>query len=196
MLCLAALFAMGVMGRPGIVRVYVPLMSLLLVAPLMVGKYEKGVRQWMAKLMLFLACIGHAYLLLPAALVYKQLSQQAQGDVHGLPAGLIVSWANSFPFVFAFPVLANDLSARNIMFYGLDSFTQAPFSVASTEQTAGRGMVEQLRTTAGIPIMASPRRLEMLRIYCEERLNGQLRVIIAYQAPSLTVQQVQCEASE
>jgi hypothetical protein len=196
MLCLAALFAMGVMGRPGIVRVYVPLMSLLLVAPLMVGKYEKGVRQWMAKLTLFFACMGHAYLLLPAALVYKQLSQQAQGDVHGLPAGPIVSWANSFPFVLAFPVLANDLSARNIIFYGLDSFTHAPFSVASTEQTASRGMIERLQTASGIPVIATPRKFEMLRIYCRERLNGQLRGVITYQTSWLMVQQVRCEAGE
>ena len=140
-----------------------------------VGKYGEGTRQWMAALTLFAACIGNAYLLMPSALVYKQWSQQVQSDIHGLPAGPIVSWADSFPFEFAFPVLANDLNSRNIRFYGLDSFTLAPFSVASTEQKAGRGMLERLRTATGISIIASPKRLEMLRIYCREHLNGQLR---------------------
>jgi hypothetical protein len=196
MLCLAALFAIGIMGRPGIVRVYVPIVSLLLVAPVIVGKYSEGARQWLAELILFVACIGHAYLLLPSALVYKQLSQQVQSDIRGLPAGPIVSWADSFPFEFALPVLANDLGSRNIKFYGLDSFTLAPFSVAHTEQTAGRGMLELLRTAAGIPIVASPKRIEMLRIYCREHLNGRLRGFTTYQTRSLTVQQVQCEAAE
>jgi hypothetical protein len=196
MLCLAALFAMGVMGRPGIVRVYVPIVSLLLIAPMIAGKYHVGARPWMAKLTLLVACIGHAYLLLPSALVSKQWSQQVQSDIHGLHAGTIVSWADSFPFELAFPVLANNLNFPNIRFYGLDSFTHAPFSVANTEQTAGRGMIERLRTATGIPVIASPKRLEMLRIYCREHLNGQLRGYATYQTRSLTVQQVRCDAGE
>ena len=196
MLCLVALFVMGVMGRPSILRVYVPLVSLLLVAPLLVGKYREGTRQWMATLMLFVACVGNAYLLMPSSLVFKHWTEQVQQDAHGLSAGPIVSWANSFPFVYAFPVLANDHNSRNIMFYGLDSFTHAPFSVASAEQTAGRGMLERLRTEAGIPIIASPKKLEMLRIYCGERLNGQLQEVITYQTSWIMVQQVRCAAGK
>jgi hypothetical protein len=196
MLCLAALFAMGVMGRPGILRVYVPLMSLLLVAPLVVGKYNVGARQRMASLTFFVACVGNAYLFMPAALLSKQWTKQVQSDIHGLPTKPIVSWGGDFPFELAFPVLANNLNSRNIKFYALDSFTQAPFSVASTEQTAGRGMLDRLRTETGIPIVASPKRIQMLRIYCKEHLNGQLHTNIAYQTRSLTVQQVRCEAGE
>jgi hypothetical protein len=195
-LCMAALFSMGVMGRPGIVRVYVPIVSLLLVAPVIVGQYSVGARQWLAELILFVACIGHAYLLLPSALVYKQLSQQVQSDIRGLPDVPIVSWADSFPFEFAFPALDNDLNSRNIRFFGLDSFTHAPYSVASTEQTAGRGMLELLRTAAGIPIVATPKKLEMLSIYCAERLSGQLGVVKMYQTRSLTVQQVRCNVDK
>ena len=193
-LCMAALFAMGVMGRPGILRVYVPLMSLLLLAPLVLGQVKQGVRQRMVTLTLVAACVGSAYLFIPAALVSKHWTQQVQSDIHGLPAGPVVSWAQSFPYELAFPVLANDLDSRNIRFYGLDSFTQAPFSVANAEQTAGRGMLERLRTAAGIPIVATPKRLETLRIYCREHLNGQLQLITAYQTRSFTVQQVRCDA--
>jgi hypothetical protein len=195
-LCLIAFFAMGVMGRPGALRVYIPVVSLLLIAPLMAGKCRGHVCQWMAALTLLVACVGNAYLLMPMALSSKQWAQQVQHDIHGLPSGPIVSWGEDFPYELAFPVLANDLSSRNIRLYGLDSFTQAPFSVASTEQKAGRGMLERLRSATGIPIIASPKRIEMLRIYCREHLNGQLRGIITYQARSLTVQQVRCEAGE
>lgn len=196
LLCLVALFAMGVMGRPGQLRVYVPLVSLLLVAPLVLGKCKEGVRQWVATLTLFVACVGNAYLLMPMALVSKQWTHQVQSDIHGLPAGPIFSWGADFPFELAFPVLANDLNSRNIKWYGLNGFTHAPFSVANSEQTAGRGMLERLRTAAGIPIIATQGELGMLHTYCRERLNGQLRVIIAYRTRSLTVQQVRCEADK
>jgi hypothetical protein len=192
MLFLAALFAMGVMGRPGQLRVYIPVVSLLLIAPLVVGMYKEGVRRWIATLTLLVACVGNAYLLIPQALVFKQWTHQVQSDIHGLPAVPIVSWAGKFPFVSAFPVLANDLNSRNIKLYGLDSFTHAPFSVANTEQTTGRGMLERLQTETGVPIIASPKLLELLRIYCSERFKVQLQGFSAYKSRSLTVQQVRC----
>jgi hypothetical protein len=195
-LCLAALFAMGIMGRPGALRVYIPLVSLLLVAPVVAGMIREGNRRWMPTLMLLLACVGNAYLLSSAAALSKQRTQQAQNDIHGLPSGPIVSWGEDFPFELGFPVLANDLYSRNIRLYGLDSFTHAPFSVASSEQKAGHGMIERLQTATGIPIVASPKRIEMLRIYCEERLNSQLHIITAYRTRSLTVQQVRCETGK
>ncbi len=194
--CLAAIFVIGVMGRPGILRVYVPLMSLLLAAPLIFGQVQYKIRRWIAVLTLCATCAGNAYLVMPDAWAAKQWTQQVQNDMQGLPVGPIVSWGENFQFESAFPVLANDPDTRKIRFYGLDSLTPAPFSVASAEQQAGRGMLEKLRTTSGIPIIASPERIEMLRIYCGEHLNGQLHSIIAYQTPSLTVQQIQCEASQ
>jgi hypothetical protein len=196
-LCLAALFAMGVIGRPGILRVYVPLISLLLVAPLMMGQVRYGIRRWIAALTLVAACIGNAFFLIPDALQTKKLIQQAQQDIHGLPPGPIVIWGGmGFPYEFAFPLLANDLNSRNTMLYGLDSFTHAPFSVASSEQMAGRGMLERLRTATGISIIATQSELEMLRTYCWERLNGQLHGAITYQTSSLTVQQLWCMAGQ
>lgn len=192
-LCLAALFAIGVMGRPGQLRIYVPLMSLLLVAPLVVGKCKEGIRQWVVALTLFAACVGNAYLLIPQALAYKQQIQQVQKDLHDLPAGPIVNWGSSFPYESAFPVLANDLNARAIRFDIFDAFTQAPFSVTNAEQMAGSGMLTRLRTAAGITLIATPTEVERLSIYCRERLNGQLHGKLTHQTIGFTVWQVRCE---
>jgi hypothetical protein len=196
MLFLAALFAMGVMGRPGQLQVYIPVVSLLLVAPFVVGMYREGVRQWIATLTLLVACVGNAYLLIPEALVSKQWIHQVQSDIHGLHSGTIVSWGGDLPFELAFPVLSNDLNSRNIRFYELNSFTNAPFSVAHTEQKTGRGMLERLKSKVGIPVIASPKRIELLRIYCKEHLNGHLHGFVTYQTRSLTVRQVRCEVGE
>jgi hypothetical protein len=39
-LCVAAIFVIGVSGRPGIIRVYVPLVCLLTIAPFLVGRFS------------------------------------------------------------------------------------------------------------------------------------------------------------
>ena len=193
-LCLAALFAIGMMGRPGVLRIYVPILGLLLVAPLALEKHKKTILRWMVPLMLFVASAGTAYMLAQDSWRFRQATQAVQNTLIGMPAGPIVSWANSFPFLLAFPVLANDPNSRNIRLYGLDSFTLAPFSVAYTEQIAGRGMLKRLRTAEGTPIIALPKLMNMLSIYCNEHLNGRLRGFIAYRTPSFSVQQVRCEA--
>jgi hypothetical protein len=197
-LCLTALFAMGIMGRPGIVRVYAPLVSLLLTAPFLHEKNKGRVPLWLATLTLFIACVWNAYLLIPEKLASQRWLQQIQTDALGLPVEPIVSWewGGDVEFESIFPLLANNLDTRKLKFYGLDSFNHAPFSVANTEQIAGRGFSERLRTTAGIPIVALPNHLKMINIYCREHFNGQLHRFIKYQARSLQVQQIRCEANE
>lgn len=194
--CLVALFALGVMGRPGILRIYVPLLDLLLIAPIMLGKFRADAKRWVVTLTLFAACVGSAYALIPEALESKKLTQQAQADIHDFPLGPVVTWAFSYPFYFTFPVLDNDPNARNILFYGLDSFTHAPFSVAAAEQKAGRGMIQRLHTAEGVPIIAFDFFIDNLQIYCNERLNGQLRGFITHQTSGVPVRQVRCEADE
>ncbi len=193
MLCLAALFAIGIMGRPGVLRVYVPLISLLFAAPLVLGKCKEGIRQKITALILFAACIGNAYVLIPQALESKQEMQQAQKDIHSLGAGFFVSWGSAFPFESAYPVLSNDIDSRNIRLYALNTVTLAPFSVATAEQAAGRGMVERLRTGTGIPIILSNEQIGLLRVYCMERLNSQLRILNGYDTPLLSAYQIRCE---
>jgi hypothetical protein len=192
-LCLAALFVIGVMGRPGISRIYAPLLSLLIIAPLIIGECKVRLRQWLAGVTLFVGCIGNAYLFIPHALASKQWVQQVKKDISGLPNETMVTWGQSFPFELVFPLFAHDLNTRNIKFYGLDFFTHAPFSIASREQTAERGILRRLQTAGGVPILASPNQIGKLRIYCNEHLNGRLYEMPRYQTSWLVLRQVRCE---
>ncbi|MBI3481174.1 MAG: hypothetical protein HY016_12610 [Nitrosomonadales bacterium] len=99
LLCFAALFAMGILGRPGIVRVYIPLMSLLLVTPIMLGLANHSARRWLVTLTLFVACAGNAYVLIPHAFLTKQRMQAVQNDIRGLPSGPIISWGGKRDFI-------------------------------------------------------------------------------------------------
>ncbi len=191
---LAALFALGAAGRPGILRVYVPLVSLLLVMPLAIGR-ASGVKRWTAALAVLAACAGNAYLLVPEAIASKHMARQAQRDVASLPAEPIVAWGGEFPYEFALQVLSTDPRQRDIRLYALDALTLAPYSVGSAEEIAGTGLVDRLRSPAGLSIIAPQRKIDMLAIFCREHLNGQFREIATYKRPSLTMRQVRCGAA-
>jgi len=196
-LSVAALFALGVAGRPAVVRVYVPLASLLRVAPLVVGEDGGVFRRWVAILTLAVAWVGNAYGLLPQARESAQQVREFQRDIRGVPPQTIVNWANSVRHELVFPVLARDPRIRAIRLYDVSAFTFAPFSVATAERAAGRGVIERLRTGEGIPMFTPYGYMwEWLRIYCGERLNGQLEGMFTYKSPSLYVQQVRCVAAE
>lgn len=68
--------------------------------------------------------------------------------------------------------------------------------MANTEQKAGRGMIQRLQTEAGVAIILVPKQLELLRMYCGERLKRQLRGMTTYLAAGLAVQQIRCATGE
>jgi len=194
-LCLAALFVMGVMGRPGVLRVYIPLMTLLVLAPLVAKQVTAGVRRRLSAVILFFACVGNFYVLVPEALPSAQLVQQVKADLKSLPTRSIVAWGAGFPFEFAFPILGNNSALHDFRLYALGVLTHAPFSVHVAEQKAGHGMIDRLRTAEGVSVIASQPHINLLRNYCNEHLKGELREIAIRQTSSLTVRQVRCGVS-
>ena len=132
-------------------------------------------------------------MLFPESLFGEQGVKETQMEASALPSETIVSWAASFAYEGAFPVLSNDHNLRSIRFYGLDAFTFAPFSVATAERKAGREMIHRLQTAEGLPIIAFDSYLNMLRIYCEER-NGQFEKLTSEVSP--LIRQVRCLTSK
>jgi hypothetical protein len=191
-LCLVAVFAIGALGKPGAVRVYVPLVALLLVAPLMLGLRGSTTQRVVVTCTLLVGCLFNLYRLVPEALASTRKIQQVQADVEQLPEGPILIWGASFPFEYAFPPLREIKSARAPKIYGLGVFTLAPFSVGSSEYTAGRGLVQRLQSPEGMPTIALQNNVEMLRKYCLERLGKHLTETSTRETPSFTIRQLRC----
>jgi hypothetical protein len=103
-----------------------------------------------------------------------------------------VAWGATFPYEYLFPVLARHDNARRISLYGLGVFTLAPFSVASKEERAGYGLMVRLSSASGVPIVASPERIEMLGRYCKERLGRDLVVLKSQATQTFTVRTMRC----
>ncbi len=200
-LCAAALFTIGVIGRPGVLRVYIPVLSLLLVAPLIVEFVKLGYKKHALILVMLVACGINIYLVTSTVRSTSQWTQQVQQSLRTFPNKPIVIWGAGygistnpgFPFVFAYPVLATNLGSLNFQLYTLNTFTLAPYSVATSMQKAGQGMLENLQSKMGIQIMAGSKKIEALGNYCKENLNGRLLELVTKQT-ALPIKVLRCEA--
>jgi NADH:ubiquinone oxidoreductase subunit 3 (subunit A) len=193
-LCLGTFFCLGFLGRPGILRVYVPVISLMLVMPL-AGIAFKIAKQKILAFALFIVYVFSGFLLVPEALAARQEIQKARVNFKLLPHETIVVWGADFPFESAFPLLSKDADALAPKFYGLGAFTLAPFSVAFAEDKSGRGLIERLRSSSGVPIIGDAN-TELLRRYCSEHFDGQLRAVDMQGTPSLKMYSLACESKQ
>ena len=158
-LCLAALFTIGLFGRPGILHVYVPLVTLLLVAPLhgwpawhrptrlaACTLSRRLLRQWLCKL-------------IPrGSRSLRRKIRQAQQDILLLPQEPIVIWGGGFPFEYSIPAfMGGRRCARATHLWAGSSVTLAPFSVASVEEADRGDNRDACGPTAGVPFMCIAR---------------------------------------
>lgn len=179
-LCIAAIFALGVLGRPGVLRVYIPVISLLLIAPLLVtgtgyGVRGTGILRWrLVQGAIVVAALFNAAAVFSESRAAQLVSQQIREELQGFPDATVVVWGSAFPFEAAYPVLGQKENAVMYKIYGLGVFTLAPFSVAHAEEMVGRGMVDRLVSDHGIPILGADHLFGFLNTYCDEHWSGVL----------------------
>ncbi len=173
-LFLIAVFTIGFMGRPSILRIYVPLLSLLLIAPLLTTELrtQKNFLKVIMILGLLIASAAKAYVLIPESLAAEKSMKISQQEIKNLPIKFIFNWEDSFPYEYG--ALSNNQNSRNIKIYSLDSFAPAPFSIANAEQAAGRGLLVLLQEGEEIPFALNSGQFNLLQTYCLEHLNKQL----------------------
>lgn len=176
-LCIAAVSALGFMGRPGVLRVYVPLVSLLLIAPFIGCKSQvrcqTTLRRWLEISLLFLAAIASALPVFSESKASLSISEQVRVELGSFPRHPVVVWGDSFPFEAAYPVLGTPPTVKDLQLYGLGVFTLSPFSVPYAEARAGRSMTIQLLFTNGVDII-SRSQIPLLETYCIEHHQGTL----------------------
>lgn len=201
LLFLGASFTTGVLGRPGILRIYIPLLSLLVAFSLFqffgahhnLRRTHQRLHQSAMVVILLMACTWNFMILLPEQASSQTKIQRVQADLSYFPHESVVSWGAEFPFEFAYPVLSNPFTFRNIQLYPLGVFTHAPFSISYQQQQSGNGMIERLRQPNGVLVMSSPEQTEMLRRYCEESFEGNFKIKVEQENRSIKIQRLNCE---
>ena len=175
-LCIAAVFALGFIGRPGVLRVYYPLVSMLLIASFIDSKLQdtghRTWRRWVETGLLFLAAIAGTTAVFAESKQSQLISEQVRAELENFPQHPVIVWGDAFPFEAAYPVLRIPAQVKSFQLYGLGVFTLAPFSVPYREALLGRGMVPSLLSESGADIFSNGSPIGLLEAYCIERHHG------------------------
>lgn len=194
-LCIVAVFVLGLLGRPGVLRVYQPLVFLLLIAPVLRHSSQE-ITVWCHRLrtgVIFVAAIANMSVVFSESKMSQASSEQIRQGLVDFPRYPVVIWGGVFPFEAVYPVLGASSAAMSYQLYGLGVFTLAPFSVATAEQKVGRGMTDLLVGESGLSIIANKQRFGYLNTYCRERLHGDLKEISIQEYGQIQVSQRRCE---
>jgi hypothetical protein len=181
-LCLGALFTLGLMGRPGVTRVYVPLVGLLLLAPFL----DDGgalldstkLRRWTVIGVVLVASFVNALTVLGNSRGLRSWSEDVRAGLGHFPIDGVVVWGGNFPYEAVYPVLGSSPNFRNLHMYLLDDFTLAPYSVATAERISGRGFLDQLVDGRGVAVVVNDYGAALLETYCRDNLHGGFDVVV------------------
>jgi len=172
---ITAITAIGYLGRPGVIHVYIPLLSLLLLAPLARTHLRPRYDALLA-VALGIVALVNVQGVLAQSQALNATDSQTRERVSGIE-GPVVVWGDNFPFEAVYSVLGASERAMNYQLYGLGVSTLAPFAVARSESLAGRGLVDRMTSPEGVPIFANSVLIGMLATYCREHFDGRLETI-------------------
>lgn len=192
LLCMTAVFLLGLLGRPGVLRVYVPLLALLAIAPLLAGPPAgHGRRRGTLAIAVLAACVN-SWLVATNWQAIARTDDQARQALASLPQGPIVVWGDRFPFEAAYRPLGGSAEHGRYRLYSLGAFTLVPHTVAREEALAGRGLIRQLQQPEGVIIIADESHLKLLDRYCRERLHGQPAQLQVWRSEALAASRQRC----
>ncbi len=189
-LCVSAIFTLGFLGRPSVLRVYVPIVALLLIVPFFTKEPKRWV-QWSVFFILLLASYSNF------AIRRHSENRKIESDkvIEGLknfPTETVFLWGENFPYEWVYPMVNLSKQATKFRIYGLICFPYAPPLVQTIEMKNRCSMIDRLLSKEGILLMADQNRLQMLAVYCEEHLKGQLFLLSTHQYGYVRLYHIQC----
>lgn len=194
---LVSIVAMGLLGRPGVVRVYYPLVVLILFAPIVLSGRDIFSATLRRQILLLALLIGLA---INSATAGSQSFDATASDkatraaIVEFPDTPVIVWGGGFPYEAAYPVLNIPEPSFKYVLHGFGVFSPAPFSVAAKENRAGHGLANKLTSPEGIRIVATDQQILILAGYCKERLSGRMIMQATETYGPVLVRVMRCEA--
>jgi len=186
LLCIAAVGLIGFMCRPAILRVYIPLVYMLCIAPLIFAPLTSDRKRMLATSVIVIAAlINSVFLVIDANKTEKKMNQVKEALAR-FPSHPVVIWAGALPYEYLYPLVGTDPRAMSYHFYRLGTFTFDPTSVSYSEKKAGRGMIDLLISEQGVDIFAGNHQIALLSTYCREHFAGTLKISNSQAYPELS----------
>lgn len=192
---LLAMMIMTLCGRPGVIRVLLPIVSMLIILPFIENNFSR-----MYGILVTIIFASNAISM--NKLYYEQYhSKEAitycSKEFEKLSIeDYLVTWGDDFPFTSVYPVLDQVNHTRKIKLYGFGCFSLAPFSVSSHNKKLKNGMIDRLRSKQGILIILnSSVHYPLIETYCRQHFDEELHIINKEQVLPFSIQTLQCSVS-
>jgi uncharacterized membrane protein YeaQ/YmgE (transglycosylase-associated protein family) len=191
LLSLTAFFVIGATGRFGVDRVYIPVISCLVLATLLLHIPADPIRRKLAGAVLLIAALAQCTHTFSTSARLNRESVAIRESIKGFPTETVFIWGSDFPFEAVYPVFLKT-PYPPFRFNVLAAFTWAPFSVAFDDSNAGRGFVNRFRSGDGVRIVADQGRIKLLSVYCAEHFQGRLNQIAIEKFERFTLHTIAC----
>jgi hypothetical protein len=192
-LLLVCVFMIGLLGRPGLLRVFYPLLGLLWLLSLSQFSDATVFARRSAILVAAVLFGWNVYLVWTAPV--RPTSVKSIADALSTEQPIVV-WGGSFPFEFAYPVLAPQSALGGLQIYGLGTTTLAPFSRAAVEEKSGRGFLKRLQSDAGVPLIVNASYLPMLSTYCLQHLGTEMHEVQTRKVEGISIRWMACKGQQ
>lgn len=171
-MCVAAAVAIGLTGRT-VLRVFIPMVSLLVVAP-MLSTPLRGWRRWVGNIALVIAAVINANQVVSESELLRTHAVEVRQALASFPTDPVVIWGSGFPFEDVYSVLNRERLFQSLQLLPMGVFTLAPFAVNSLDKSLAIGAIEGLVSERGAPFIATKSAFDLLANYCFEHLSGSL----------------------
>lgn len=201
LIAIIGFFYIGWIGRPGIIRVYTPIIILLVMAPCFMYSHrnfslgKKYIHAIQLSIVMMVAI--HLTYLFNDHKEKLYLHEQIKTDIDHIKANksqdeYLVTWGHLFPFEIVYPVFERASKFRDLKIYGLGNGTLNPNGLAYDQEKKGNGLVDKILAEESILIYADKHRVNALRIYCAEHYKMKLHYDVISETDAATLYNVRC----
>lgn len=195
------LFYFGYIGRVVPLRVYYPVLVLLLYFALVIGLDMTAGKLRHSIVALAVITLGSygVYNILSMQSEADRLGRVLKADFAGLSGGPLVTWVHRFQYQFVYSPLEREAHKKDVDFYAFGSTIYAPTSKAyKYESEPGGGFIDRFLSPAGIDFVGIydnevKGRNASMEIYCAERHGGTLVTRPVSRMRALSVINVTCQ---
>lgn len=181
------------LGRPGVTRIYVPVLAVLALAGLMQPATDEKHRHVFPVLAMLVCAVGVLIAVHNQNQADIQRSQAVQVATRHLPhESMLVIWGADYPYTDEYLPFDPPQAVPSLSIYSLGEYSLAPYCLESLyRDTRGKGLVQALLAGQSFYFIANKLELVYLSGYFKQHYGEELAFTPRYVQPYFTVYRVE-----